>query len=584
MKFKERIIDNKKDLIAIGTLLIILSTITYFLLSIDMKIGAYYVRDVFSYLNNALSFGGYESGLSASRGLSPVIPFITSIFFRLGFISDGTIMIVSSLFYIIMGIGTYCLFRLRFNELISSCGTIILATFPINLVWVSKGMLDIPGLALSIWTIYFMILGMKKDSKFFLLTFPLFIVGFFTRYTVALILPVILIMVFLMENPFKTIKKKYKSLVGGFLSGGICLAIFIIIYKVYNLPLFFLSQTESISSTTSASSPTTNILINNNLFYYLKNLPIYLGTHKWIPYSLQPGTFLFDQMKWAGGYPSIIAYLYLVILVIGIALYLRKLFSKRNRKLMFETEDKKVYVKLAIFLTSLIVFLISFTKISIIYSLIIISISLLSLYRILYKADIKYMKLDFIFFYWGIINFIFYTFHISKVDRYAISFTPSLTYFIILSLYLIYNYLKTKYDNKKLIKEIKTIVPVGLIVILLLFTGIYCAVNEAHTFDNKEPSNMLTASQDEKDISNWLKQYDPNYKTKIIWADRGGDMSFYLQMNIPSLDKISNKTNFTSLMKDNNVTYYISKDNKTNIIHDYILLKQFGEVSLYKIN
>lgn len=76
MNFKE----HKRDIIAISSLLIIVTVITLLLLNIDLKVGVYYVRDVFFYLNNALFYAGYNTGFENTRGLSPLIPMITSIF------------------------------------------------------------------------------------------------------------------------------------------------------------------------------------------------------------------------------------------------------------------------------------------------------------------------------------------------------------------------------------------------------------------------------------------------------------------------------------------------------------------------
>ena len=56
--------EHKRDLIAISSLLAIVIVITLLLLNIDGKVGVYYVRDVFFYLNNALFYAGYDVGLA----------------------------------------------------------------------------------------------------------------------------------------------------------------------------------------------------------------------------------------------------------------------------------------------------------------------------------------------------------------------------------------------------------------------------------------------------------------------------------------------------------------------------------------
>ena len=124
--------EHKKDILAISAISAIIIAITLLLLNIDLKVGVYYVRDVFFYLNNALFYAGYDVGLTDTRGLSPLIPMITSIFFRMGFVSDGTIIIVSSAFYIFSALGMYFLLRLRFDEVLSFTGSMILSTFPLS--------------------------------------------------------------------------------------------------------------------------------------------------------------------------------------------------------------------------------------------------------------------------------------------------------------------------------------------------------------------------------------------------------------------------------------------------------------------
>lgn len=564
MNFKE----HKTDLIAISSLLIIIIAITLLLLNIDGKAGVYYVRDVFFYLNNALFYAGYDVGLENTRGLSPLIPMITSVFFRMGFISDYTIIAVSSSFYIFAALGMYFLLRLRFDELLSFTGSMILATFPLVIVWVTKGMLDIPGMCLSIWAVYFMILSFRKNTKFLYIAFPLIILGFFTRYTVLLMVPVLLIQFLLVDNPIDYIKTNIKDIILGMGAGAFVFAIFVGIYYYLNIGLFFVSQGSAITNSTH------NALVTpNNVVYYIKNILIYLGTSNFIPYSLKPGAFFIGEMKWHGGYPSIISYILTAILIVGIILYLKKLFKSENKDILKKENYK---LKLAIFIIGLIVFLLTYLNVSIVLSIIFISISLLALYKLLIKVDMDDFNLDSIMFYWIIVNFIFITYYHIKVDRYFMPILPAIAYFVILSLSLIFD----KFKANKHMDKIKKIAPIGLVCIILLGLGVSALSNSPHTFDNQTPHNFLTAASEEKAVGEWLIQHDPNYLNKTIWADRGGDMSFILKMQIPSYEKVSNATNFTDEMVKNNVTYFISKDNKT-IGEPYTKLYQNGEVSLY---
>lgn len=560
--------EHKKDLIAISSLLIIVIAITLLLFNIDGKAGVYYVRDVFFYLNNALFYAGYDIGLVNTRGLSPLIPMITSIFFRMGFISDYTIIAVSSSFYIFAALGMYLLLRLRFDEVLSFTGSMILSTFPLVIVWITKGMIDIPGMCLSIWAIYFMILAFRKNTKFLYIAFPLIILGFFARYTVLLTVPALLIQFLLVDDPINYIKTNIKDIIIGMGVGALVFAIFIGIYSYLNIGLFFVSQGNDITNSTY------NALVTpNNVYYYIKNFLIYLGTSNFIPYSLKPGAFIVEEMRWVGGYPSIISYILTAILFVGIILYFTKLFSRKNREIL-KNENKKL--KLAIFIIGLIVFLITYLNVSIVLSIAFISISLLALYKWLIKAEMDDFNLDSIMFYWMVINFIFITYYHVKVDRYFMPILPVIAYFVTLSLSLIFD----KFKENKHMDKIKIVVPIGLICIILLSIGIATVSNSPHTFDNQMHPNFMTAANEEKAVGAWLVEHDPDYLNKTIWADRGGDMSFILKKQIPSYEKTSDAANFTDEMVKNKVTYFISKDNKT-IGEPYVKLYQNGEVSLY---
>ena len=235
MNFKE----HKKDITAISSLIIVVAIITLLLLNIDGRAGVYYVRDVFFYLNNALFYAGYDVGLADTRGLSPFVPMLTSLFFRMGFISDLTLILVSSAFYILSALGMYFLLRLRFDEVLSFTGSMLLSTFPLIIVWVTKGMIDIPGLCLSIWAVYFMQLSFKKNPKFSYIAFPLVILGFFTRYTAILMIPVLLMQYFLVDDPISYIRENYKHIIIGIFSGAVVFAIFLGIYSYLDISLFF---------------------------------------------------------------------------------------------------------------------------------------------------------------------------------------------------------------------------------------------------------------------------------------------------------------------------------------------------------
>lgn len=582
----------KKDMMFIGLLIIISSVILYFFLKIDIKIGSYYyIHDVYIYLNNSLNYAGL-GGSSRNHGLPPVIPFITSIFFSLGYVSDKVILYVSSFYYILTAIGMYGLLRLKYKELLSFTGAIILITMPINLVWATKGMIDIPGLAMSIFALYFMALGLYKNPKYYYIAFPVLVIGFFTRFTVILTLPAMLMLILFTGNPLNYINSHLGKLIKGFLSGGICFGLFMIFYKIYNIPLFFLSQSSSISATSNPGASTA-AATTNNVVYYLNNLPLYLGTYKWVPYSLKPGRFAFEKMTWLGNTPSFISYIYLLIILIGLIIFIWRLCEKQNLDKILKNKNKYFYLKVILVIVPLIAYFISFTHVSLYVSMGLISISILFLFRIIRKSDLKYLAIDFMFIYWLAVNLTFYSFHIIKTDRYGICFTPMITYFVVFSLYLIYGKLKefvpstkNKKDNKfkispKTLKTIKVLVPLILIISTLSITTFCYMTNSPHTFDNLQPDNMLTVYEDQKELTDWIIQTDPDYKNKVIYATNWIEIAFNLRMDVNQTFGLSD--NLTSTLVQNNASYYISEGKDPNIDPSYYtIVKEKNGMVVYK--
>ncbi|WP_052332136.1 glycosyltransferase family 39 protein [Methanobrevibacter arboriphilus] len=186
--YKYKIYKHKIDILFILIIAIFTSSLVYLLINANDQLGIY-CSDVFIYLTNSLNLAGYPLGKTSNLYLSPVICVITSLIFKLGYIDQITIFTVTGIFFPIASIGTYLLFKLKLNRITSFFGAILFSSFSLNILWTANGTMDIPAIAISIWVIYFTILAVNKNPKYFLLAFPLFVIGFFTRYTVGFILP-----------------------------------------------------------------------------------------------------------------------------------------------------------------------------------------------------------------------------------------------------------------------------------------------------------------------------------------------------------------------------------------------------------
>ena len=187
--FLKDLLDSKdyKVLMIICLFSIVLNA-HYLLFNLNLGI---YCSDVYIYLLNALYFTGTNINSTSTIYLSPVICFLTSILFNLGLKDYLAICIITALFAIIGNIGFYILLKTRFNNIISFCGVILYSCFAINLTWLSNGSVDISAVSITIWIVLFLIIAVKRNPAYYQALFPALVIGFFTRYTVVLIIPVL---------------------------------------------------------------------------------------------------------------------------------------------------------------------------------------------------------------------------------------------------------------------------------------------------------------------------------------------------------------------------------------------------------
>ena len=158
MEFSKDMNINKRDFPYILFLLIFSLLITTQIIIFNNQIGIY-CSDVFIYLLNSLNFTGVNINANGSMYLSPIICFITSLFFRAGYVNINAIYIVTGIFAIIGILGFYILLKYNFNKILSLIGSILLFSLSLNLLWLANGTLDIPAIGLTIWTMIFFILS-----------------------------------------------------------------------------------------------------------------------------------------------------------------------------------------------------------------------------------------------------------------------------------------------------------------------------------------------------------------------------------------------------------------------------------------
>ena len=567
-------------------------------------------RDTYFYLIQGLRFAGYEiGGYEYVNYLSPLIPFLTSLLFRLGFINESSIFIVTGIFYPLGVLGIYLLLKQRFNTIMSLFGSFLYAGFSINLLWAANGTIDIPSVSLTIWAIYFMILAVDKNQKYFYLAFPIAILAFFTKYPAGLVIPLMIFYLASKPNISHNIIKFYKNFLGGLITGFVTAIPFFMYFYLNKIPLGFINQAQEIA--TRNTGLIRQIDVDNNIFYYFLNLPrfIYNPNH-------------------------ILSWFIIAIVVVGLSIAIYKAikllqnryinskrFSHGKIKIFNKKVPSKFYFILIFF--NIIIIGISFlttSKISFIYSEIIFFLSIFTLSYLMNKllniyssATVYNFNLYLLMFAWFFSYMIFFSAHLTKVDRYFTTMAPAFVFFTTLALNIILNSLdKQKIFNNlekdqivntekdlianskngfivnsekdliakrkksktylKKIKEtnLKSIVPLVIMSILIISTFGYLTIDKRDQIVH-----------DERAIVQWLSNHDNDYQSKVIWAERGPIFTWYMKKEVIYVNWQINPSQLSEDMIKNNTTYFISIQRNLEI-PKFSKIKTIGEVSVYK--
>ena len=198
--------------------------------------------DTYAFLDNALEYAGMGTGyIELDR--SPVLPFLTSLVFRAGFVSELSIYLVEGILFILGVVGFYCLLRLRFNSLESLAGCAVYISFPVILSWLGVGYLDISSVSISIWAIYTTVLAVKRNPRYFYLAFPLAMIAFLTRFTAGFVVFPIILYILMGGNYLHHLKK---MLIGLLISVLIIIPYLVFMYQKAGDPFITITSLLSI--------------------------------------------------------------------------------------------------------------------------------------------------------------------------------------------------------------------------------------------------------------------------------------------------------------------------------------------------
>ncbi|MGC9516142.1 MAG: glycosyltransferase family 39 protein [Methanomicrobiales archaeon] len=547
-------------------LMAIVSVITVYKLLIQVNVGVAY-WDTFQYLNFARRFA--VNSFVNDMSLSPFIPYLTSFFFRLGYVSANALFILDSIIYILGVLGFYCLLKFRFSSIESFAGSIIYATFTLILSWIAVGGIDLSSVSFSILAILFTVMAVKKDSKYYYLAFPLAAIAFFTKYTAGLIGLIILFYIFINKEYVKNLKEIVIGIIIGFL---ISLRFLIYFYVNLGNPVPFFGQFRG---TVSNAATTIDSGFNPDYIYYLKNIPNYIS-------SISHQNNFTGFLNPSGSDPSIVAYILLGIMVLGISIYLYNILKKMSnlnlKKEYGPLQGKMGWLKLGLFIILLTVLIITLGDVSYVLSVAIIFVLFYLIYGFLNHLDIKNSDIDVMFFLWLTVYVVFHSILATKNDRYFVTVMPGLAFLVVLGINNISSKLKFKYKNLNISSWV------------LSLALVFMVLSSTIVFLDRIPQENY--AQDMEAMSIWLKDNDPLLYKKIVYSNHWPGFEWYMKKRIyraiPQTKKSMFKefgdlNEFSKFLQEKKAYYYIYRGGGLNI-PDYNIIKTIGIFTLYKID
>lgn len=539
-------------------LIIIVGVISYYRLLIQIDIGP--ISDTCDFLLNALYFSG--QGVGYYDWTRPVFfPLLIAMVFKLGFVSATAAYVVDILIYIFGLIGFYLLLSLHFNKIESFFGGLLYATFPIIILLSGLGFSDFTCGAFVIWAFYFLVLAVKKNSKFFILFFLFWTMAFLTRFNAALIIFPVVLYIFMNKQEIKNHK---------YIGWGI-LASFLLI-----IPVLWFYQ----------------IKFGNILFPFMDTFGATSRTFspEYHPYNVDPLFYIKGFFSYTGFESFIITFL----IIIGIAVYtiirVKNQSDIKNKLLsIVSKEDMNLKFKLLIFAVLTLIFIVTFGQVHYMVSEVIFLAVGLVFFTLINELNIKNIDLHILVFSWFMAFFIFNSVYVIKSSRYFILMAPGVAYLLLLGLRTVFNELTVKLKKGNLIFPVFALI---LTVFILLSTASLLPSIEDRFQGIKVTNEKIAIA------SEWFINYEPDYKNKVIYSNLWPYLAWHLKTDVKImftfknnqayLGGVKDNTTFTqqdnlasnNYLVDNNADYYFSSDaiNLTS----YKPIKQFGSVSIYE--
>ena len=528
-----------------------------FALVCTMKMAAFSISggvlnpDTILYSITALKYAGldyYNITNPNEIFCSPIISFLTSLLFRMDLVDKSAIIIVSSVLCFLGYVGLYFLLKIRFNSLLSLIGVIIFGSTSVVIFNLSKGMIDIPAITIAIWVLYFAIISIDENPKYFLIALPLLIIGIFTKYVIGgFIIPTILLYYCMERNIIdlfdciisdrELLKKKLMNYLKSrefkyiFIALTISIILAVLICKTlildYGGTFGFIQQT---SSTVNINSKVTlSKIFNPNKSHYFDNFSNIL-------YGKQKFGFVLSNLLY-----GIISFA-LIIEIINI--FKNFNFVKSQRK-PFKTRHLEIFLMIALF-----IFVgVSFYGFKVMENNLISNISfifaILIIHGILDKfpLDEKKLTLNLLFLTYFFINLIFFSLFPEKTDRYVLPLIVSFVYLVVWALENIFSFIDNGFDNNETFKNkinkdinysnLSKIISIVLIAIFIVSTFSFIMPMEFDRSNTVYQEVLYCGfSNDLDDACDYIMQYDSDYHSKSFAAFSHSERTVRWNLNV----------------------------------------------------
>lgn len=534
-------------------LILTVSIIAYYRVQLQIDLGA--ISDTYDYLADAAAFAGKGIGFD-DFNRPPFISILTSFFFLFGGLSVDPIMIVEGILYVVGCVGIYLFLKSFFDPLTSFIGSLLFATFPIVITFAGAGVNDVSSVSVAIWAIYLTYLAVKKDSRLFMISFPVALIAFLTRYNMALLIfPII----FYISINRKEIKNHQNILIGMIIAFVLMIPLLFFFNLKFGNPIY---PFMDFFKTSGGAGSTEHFAYNPDPLYFIINMPLYIGTASlWI--------FFFT--------------------LFGIIVHqFRKQWKVEDTKWISDLKNLFKNFKFIFVIILMCVFLFSFAKVHYMISEFIFFIICYLVYLIAVDLSVD-LDVDLLFIVWFMAFFIFQSVYVAKDHRYFITMVVPLAYFLARTFSWTVNEFKFKFKDVNLTK--------GMFAILLAVLMILSVSSQLQSIEEDNQNNKIF-NQDVQTASQWLKCYDSNYQSKLIYADLWSYFAWFLQTDVGKMPIFRNnqtlyvgakdynfteqdKLAFNNELEKNKPDYYISVWPEVNFT-SYHPIQKFGTITIYQ--